>query len=298
MDAATLTRAIRWTVGLSVSRDVRAETLAMVRVQRPIVAGLRIAVLGSAPGVGATTVASVLALVLAHYRADRILAVDADPDGAGALARRVGGGGLPGGPANLRLRAGDADGSRFGVCVTDAGASAFGPAPDTAVLTGAHRRLLVVPATPEGTARRRRRWSGTCLTGHPAPPTDVVPVFRHGTFGTGGAAHVDRLAAAVGRYGVGTFPVPYDRVLAGGGTIRASAVGEASRHAFVALAAAVLRPAPPAALAVGRAPAQQAVTPAGPAMRPAGPVVGVAGARGVAAGPVIGAGPAAGGARG
>ena len=126
----------------------------------------------------------------------------------------------------------------------------------------------------------------------------MVPVFRHGTFGTGGAAHVDRLAAAVGRYGVGTFPVPYDRVLAGGGTIRASAVGEASRHAFVALAAAVLRPAPPAALAVGRAPAQQAVTPAGPAMRPAGPVVGVAGARGVAAGPVIGAGPAAGGARG
>ena len=45
MDAGTLTRAIRWTVGLSVSRDVRAETLAVVRVQRPIVAGLRVAVL-------------------------------------------------------------------------------------------------------------------------------------------------------------------------------------------------------------------------------------------------------------
>ncbi|MDT7692698.1 MAG: hypothetical protein QOI75_2065, partial [Pseudonocardiales bacterium] len=60
------------------------------RVRRPMAGARQIAVTSIKGGVGKTTVAACLGLMLAEYRGDGVVAVDADPD-AGTLADRLSG---------------------------------------------------------------------------------------------------------------------------------------------------------------------------------------------------------------
>ena len=62
----------------------------LARVRRPMAGARQIAVTSIKGGVGKTTVAACLGLMLAEYRGDGVVAVDADPD-AGTLADRLGG---------------------------------------------------------------------------------------------------------------------------------------------------------------------------------------------------------------
>ena len=64
------------------------------RIRRPLPAPHRVAVVSVKGGVGKTTVAACLGMVLAELRGDRVVALDANPD-AGTLAERLTG---PGGP--------------------------------------------------------------------------------------------------------------------------------------------------------------------------------------------------------
>ncbi|RAY13177.1 hypothetical protein DPM19_22060 [Actinomadura craniellae] len=59
------------------------------QVQRPITTGRRIAVMGVRGGAGKSTVTALIASVFAHYRQDRVLALDVDPD-LGSLPLRLG----------------------------------------------------------------------------------------------------------------------------------------------------------------------------------------------------------------
>jgi MinD-like ATPase involved in chromosome partitioning or flagellar assembly len=78
--------------GQSVHEAARVELVH--RIRRPLPAPHRVAVVSVKGGVGKTTVAACLGLVLAELRGDRVVALDANPD-AGTLAERLTG---PGGP--------------------------------------------------------------------------------------------------------------------------------------------------------------------------------------------------------
>ncbi|MEY9214302.1 hypothetical protein NI17_020485 [Thermobifida halotolerans] len=83
-------RAGRWLVRAFLpSDDVLAAVEVGAAVQRPILTGRRIVVDGPRGGVERSAVTALLALVFAHYRQDRVLALDVDP-GTGSLARRFG----------------------------------------------------------------------------------------------------------------------------------------------------------------------------------------------------------------
>ncbi|WP_214406726.1 MinD/ParA family ATP-binding protein [Pseudonocardia lacus] len=60
----------------------------MHRIRRPLVQSHRIAVTSIKGGVGKTTVSTLLGLVMAEHRGDRVIALDANPD-AGTLAERL-----------------------------------------------------------------------------------------------------------------------------------------------------------------------------------------------------------------
>ncbi len=83
-------RAGRWLVrAFGPVDDVRSAVETGAAVQRPIVTGRRIAVHGPRDGVDGGAVAALLSLAFAHYRQDRVLALDVDP-GTAPLARRFG----------------------------------------------------------------------------------------------------------------------------------------------------------------------------------------------------------------
>jgi len=70
------------------SQQVHEVTELVARVQAAVTTGRRIAVIGVRPGVGTSTVTALTAMALAHYRRDRVMAVDADP-APGVLPERL-----------------------------------------------------------------------------------------------------------------------------------------------------------------------------------------------------------------
>jgi MinD-like ATPase involved in chromosome partitioning or flagellar assembly len=78
----------RMNLGIGAAEREWLDLLAQVR--RPITGARQIAVTSIKGGVGKTTVAACLGLMLAEYRGDGVVAVDADPD-AGTLADRLSG---------------------------------------------------------------------------------------------------------------------------------------------------------------------------------------------------------------
>ncbi|NMI00632.1 MinD/ParA family ATP-binding protein [Pseudonocardia acidicola] len=83
--AYTLSRG-RWNPGLSPAEADRRQKI--VRVQAQLAGWHTITVASMKGGIGKTTVSALLGLVLAEYRGDRVVALDANPD-AGTLADRV-----------------------------------------------------------------------------------------------------------------------------------------------------------------------------------------------------------------
>lgn len=71
-----------------VSREQSEKNALVERVRTPIRGCHKIAVVSLKGGIGKTTTTSCLGLTLAHYRGDRVVAVDANPD-AGTLAERL-----------------------------------------------------------------------------------------------------------------------------------------------------------------------------------------------------------------
>ncbi|MBO0877614.1 MAG: MinD/ParA family protein [Pseudonocardia sp.] len=75
-------------INLGVGRAERAHQRLMEQVRAPLPGTRHIAVTSIKGGVGKTTVAACLGLMLAEYRGEGVIAVDADPD-AGTLADRL-----------------------------------------------------------------------------------------------------------------------------------------------------------------------------------------------------------------
>ncbi|HEY2206753.1 MAG TPA: MinD/ParA family protein [Pseudonocardia sp.] len=104
-------------VNVGVAPAERAHQELLRRVRRPLVGSRHIAVASIKGGVGKTTVAACLGLMLAEYRGDGVVAVDADPD-AGTLADRLAGGPPP------RASGGTATATAAGTAATAAGRTA------------------------------------------------------------------------------------------------------------------------------------------------------------------------------
>ncbi|WP_433260119.1 MinD/ParA family ATP-binding protein [Actinosynnema sp. CS-041913] len=83
-----LARAVRRVFDPSAA-DVEELAQLIAAVQQPVTTGRRIAVTGVRGGAGKTTVAALLGRVYSRRRADRVLAVDADPE-SGSLSWRLG----------------------------------------------------------------------------------------------------------------------------------------------------------------------------------------------------------------
>jgi hypothetical protein len=258
-----LSRTAGWVVGHRLSRDVRTETALAQRLQRPTRTGHRIAVLGSEPAVGATTVAALLAVVLAHYRSEDVLAVDGRTRVTGLtpepedercdLAERIGvpppeafaavnprltqvRGGLwvlPGGADVSTVRAG------FAFTVLDAGTAvgrSDGPAGGT--VAGSPGRVLVVPSAPAGLARA---WDTLGLLAHGRPtlaPADILFVertrLRREQARLDGFDEVAKTATGLG---VRVARLGYDCRLAEGGALQPGEIAESTRWTLSRLAA-------------------------------------------------------------
>jgi hypothetical protein len=259
-----LSRTAAWVAGHRVSHDVRTETALARRLQHATSTGYRIAVLGSAPAAGATTVAALLALVLAHYRSEDVLAVDGGAHVAGLapeqaergcdLAERVGvpppeafaavNRGLTQARDGLWVLPGGADAADvrggYAFTVLDAGTAvgrSDGPAGGS--VAAAPARVLVVPSGQEGLARA---WDALGLLAHgrpPLAPTDILFVERE----RGEQAQldgVDEVAKAATGLGVRVECLAYDRHLAAGGAIRPGEITEQTRWTVSQLAADLL----------------------------------------------------------
>jgi len=242
-------------------------------VQRPVTTGRRIAVAGVRDGSGTTTVAALLAAVLADRRADGVLAVDTDaalrsllwrfgiedpaPDAvtptdpadsadadAFAPERARGLWLMPGGPEYGDISGVGEYARFFGVTVVD-----LGPAYLSTADVGAQAGVLVVPATLDGL--RAVRAAAADLT------DDLDDVVAHPvvalvqlTPGSDGI-DLDQALILLNRYGLAAVTLPYDRHLAAGGPILPDLIAETTVAAATALAARVLGLAQPDLTASG-----------------------------------------------
>ncbi|SKA10338.1 hypothetical protein SAMN02745673_02462 [Marinactinospora thermotolerans DSM 45154] len=219
-------------------------------VQRPITTGRRIAVGGVDGETDHGVLTALLATVFAHYRHDRVLAVDVDPGvgsleyrfgvrprlSLGDLGREAGGGGsfeviepyltavrerLWTLPVTRDDMGGHAAGDRgvvtalsrfFGVTLVDCGPETSS-AVDRAVLAAAHARVLVVPATREGAFQAGRALDLMVAEDAGLPRRSVV-VFAEQA--PGGDPRFDLLGTAgvVRRSGAAIALLGYDRHLA------------------------------------------------------------------------------------
>ncbi|MDQ3454567.1 MAG: AAA family ATPase [Actinomycetota bacterium] len=80
-------------VNPGLSKEERFQRDRLQRITTPVRGCHRIAVVSLKGGVGKTTTAACLGLTLAHYRGDRVVAVDANPDSGTLAERLVGSGG-------------------------------------------------------------------------------------------------------------------------------------------------------------------------------------------------------------
>ncbi|WP_461030240.1 hypothetical protein, partial [Streptomyces sparsus] len=260
----------------SAARDTATATETAQAIQQTVTTGRQIAVTSIRGGSGKSTVAALLSLTYAHYRTDPVLTVEADP-ALGTLPRRLGatevrwscadlarivdpsmkiteltgyllpyaGGGwlLPGSQGSVGAQL-DVDTYRivmtslrrcFGTTVVDCETLPAEVA--RTALTTTQARVLVCPATVEGVAATRTvlDWLGGLHRS--MLPTTVVALTRTAPdTGLDLKAATDCLEAGGARVQV----LPYDRHLAAGGEIRTDLLGQATREASAALAAAAM----------------------------------------------------------
>lgn len=237
-----------------------------MRLQRPTSTGRRIVVDDLGSGADAAVVTALVARSLAHFRHDRVLAVDAtgrkpslaerlgvdepaDLDGAdsaafGSVRRSLG-------EVNERLwtvRAapGGADAymsgllpiSRFFGVTLVAGES--GGAFTEAVGEGAHARVRVVRATREAALKVGRELDGLAGAGREGETARTVVVLFEERRREDPGFDVARTARIIAESGAGVVVLPYDRHLAQGNTVRPRLICEATHRTVQLMAAEAL----------------------------------------------------------
>ena len=243
------------------------------RVRTPLPGPQRVAVISLKGGVGKTTVAACLGLVLAEHRGDRVVALDANPD-AGTLAERLTGEssvtvrellrdrGQVGSwsdmsrytslAGRLQVVASEQDPGDFGreeyeqvsallgrffdIAVTDSGAGLVHSAMQgTLALTDG----LVVVGTPtvDGASRAARTLDRLVAHGHAGLAADAIVVLSH--LAVGADVDADRIRGYFAARCRNVVDVPHDPHLAGGGRIDLARLREPTRAAYLRLAALV-----------------------------------------------------------
>ncbi|MCB5907926.1 hypothetical protein [Streptomyces pinistramenti] len=269
-------RAVRRALASSPAAETAAATETAYAIQQPVTTGRQIAVSSIRGGAGKSTVAALLALTYAHYRADPVLAVEADP-ALGTLPHRLGatevrwsgtdlaqivdpsmlitdltgyllpfpGGGwlLPGSQGAIGTRL-DLDTYRIVMtslrryfATTVVDCETLPAEVARTALVTTQARVLVSPATPEGVVATRAVLDWVGGVHRGILPTTVV-VLSHGAPDTG--LDLRRAAEHLGAGGAAVLPLPYDRHLAAGGAIRTALLGERTLRAAARIAGEVM----------------------------------------------------------
>jgi MinD-like ATPase involved in chromosome partitioning or flagellar assembly len=265
-------RGVRRAVGAAAANEVRRTADVESVLGRPVPSWRQIAVTSIRGGAGKTTVAGLTATVIAQYRQDRVLAIDAD-SGLGSLPLRLGVGtdrslhdmaasrprtfeeaerflartrdglwvlsGTSGGRITHELdlstfQAAAGDMSRyFAAAVIDCGAGLL-PELQRGILADAHSQVMVTPGTVDGalSARGALQWQAEHGYEHLLTRT-VIAFVTH-------TPHVDSdLTRGAQMLSVGGLPVvhmPYDRHLATGTAIESARIGQETRAAAIRVA--------------------------------------------------------------
>ncbi|MET8017554.1 hypothetical protein [Streptomyces decoyicus] len=280
-------RAVRRAIASSPAAETASVTQTAYAIQQPVTTGRQIAVSSIRGGAGKSTVAALLALTYAHYRADPVLAVEADP-ALGTLPHRLGarevrwsgtdlaqivdpsmlitdltgylipfpGGGwlLPGSQGAIGTRL-DIDTYRVVMtslrryfATTVVDCETLPAEVARTALVTTQARVLVSPATPEGVAATR---SVLDWVGglHPGMLPTTVVVLSHVSPDSG--LELRKATEHLGIGGATVLPLPYDRHLAAGGAIRTELLGERTLQAAARIAAEAMN------RAVSRGPGRQ-----------------------------------------
>lgn len=266
-------REIRKVTGAS--QDAYRDATLADAVQQPVTTGRRIAVTGIRGGAGKSVVSALMATAMAHFRQDRVLALDADP-GIGSLMLRLG---MTGAPSLHRLVTSGADpasfdavraylaqtdagvwalggtddrfgevnlasyraatnllGRFFGVTVIDCGAGLTGELPE-GVLSDAHSQVMVTPATPDGVLSARRALE-LLATDRPELASRTTVVLAAHAAGAG--VDPDRALATMPPWCRRVEYLAYDRHLADGSLIDPARLAEPTRVAALRIAGTAL----------------------------------------------------------
>ncbi len=280
-------RAVRRAIASSPAAETASVTQTAYAIQQPVTTGRQIAVSSIRGGAGKSTVAALLALTYAHYRADPVLAIEADP-ALGTLPHRLGarevrwsgtdlaqivdpsmlitdltgylipfpGGGwlLPGSQGSIGTRL-DIDTYRVVMtslrryfATTVVDCETLPAEVARTALVTTQARVLVSPATPEGVAATR---SVLDWVGglHPGMLPTTVVVLSHVSPDSG--LELRKATEHLGIGGATVLPLPYDRHLAAGGAIRTELLGERTLQAAARIAAEAMN------RAVSRGPGRQ-----------------------------------------
>jgi MinD-like ATPase involved in chromosome partitioning or flagellar assembly len=271
-------RWVHWWTGGLIDPGPGAAELArralLHHVRTPLVGTHRLAVTSMKGGVGKTTVAACLGLVLAEHRGDRVVALDANPD-AGTLAERLTGEAgvtvrellrdrehvrswsdmsrytsLAG---RLQVVASEQDpvegldrdeyeqvsallGRFFDIVVTDSGPGLVHPAM-RGTLALADGLVVVGAPTVDGASRAARTLDWLVAHGHAGLAADALVVLSHAP--VGGDVDAARIRGYFAARCRGVVDVPHDPHLAGGGRIDLARLREPTCAAFLRLAALV-----------------------------------------------------------
>jgi MinD-like ATPase involved in chromosome partitioning or flagellar assembly len=267
-----MSRGVRRAVGASAADEVRRAADVEQIIDRPVPSCRQIAVTSIRGGAGKTTVAGLTGTVIAQYRKDRVLAVDAD-SGLGSLPLRLGVrterslhdlntaaprtfddaarflgrtadglwvlSGTAGGHitheldlATFRSAAGGMS-RYFSTMVIDCGAGLL-PELQRGILSDAHAQVLVTPGTVDGALSARGALEWQARNGYQHLLTRTVIAFVTHT------PHVDADLTRAGQLlsggGMPVVHMPYDRHLATGTAVESARIGQETRAAAIRVA--------------------------------------------------------------
>ncbi|MCO6010595.1 hypothetical protein NE236_37125 [Actinoallomurus purpureus] len=267
-----MSRGVRRAVGAAAANDVRKAADVEAVLSRPVPSCRQIAITSIRGGAGKTTVAGLTATVIAQYRQDRVLAVDAD-SGLGSLPLRMGVGpqrslhdmtsahprsfeeasrylaqttdglwvlsGTAGGRitgeldlATFRVAAGVMS-RYFAATVIDCGAGLL-PELQRGILADAHAQVMVTPGTVDGALSAHGALEWQARNGYEdLLPRTVIAFVTH-------TPHVDADLARAGQMlssgGLPVVHIPYDRHLAAGTAVESARIGHETRAAVIRIA--------------------------------------------------------------
>jgi MinD-like ATPase involved in chromosome partitioning or flagellar assembly len=267
-----MSRGVRRAMGTSQADEIRKTADVEKVLSRPVPSARQIAVTSIRGGAGKTTVAGLTATVIAQYRKDRVLAVDAD-SGLGSLPLRLGVrterslhdlvehlprgfddaapflgrtadglwvlSGTAGGQITHELdldtfrTAAGAMSRYFSALVIDCGAGLL-PELQRGILAEAHAQVLVTPGTVDGALSARGALEWQARNGYQHLLTRTVIAFVTHT------PHVDadltRAAQLLSGGGMPVVHMPYDRHLATGTAVESARIGQETRAAAIRVA--------------------------------------------------------------